>query len=468
MIFLDWSVRESFQILNYLAQQTVARDRFEVIVVEYYSRISQAICKYEDQVDTWVLLEMPADTYYHKHLMYNAGIVLSRGKIVVIGDSDAMVRESFLESILRAFQQRQEIVLHLDQFRNNRRDFYPFNFPSFAEVIGDGCINWRDGKTVGLWDTEDILHTRNYGACFAAFREDVISIGGADEHVDYLGHICGPYEMTFRLVNFGKNEVWHPSEFLYHVWHPGQAGDKNYLGPHDGRQVSTRALQARRSGRVFPFVENPAIRLMRLKSEGSSLTSTSLLSRLVRVETLRTWSVAEIAKRKVSLTAKLLSLGSLLVSLRLFKTLVKMVARQFWIKLTKVPRQLTSPRIILRKIINVYFFLRNACHHNLYVLQQARQVFDELAQQGIRNVSVYGTGEIAEMLYGLTAETSVKIESVYDDFGNKKFLGYDVLPIEAGAKNEEKIIIAAVVGVEEKIARLMTLGIERERIAVLQ
>jgi len=208
--------------------------------------------------------------------------------------------------------------------------------------------------------------------------------------------------------------------------------------------------------------------MMRLKSEGGFSTSTSLLSRLVRVETLRTWSVAEIAKRKVSLTAKLLSLGSLLVSLRLFKTLVKMVARQFWIKLTKVPRQLTSPRIILRKIINVYFFLRNACHHNLYVLQQARQVFDELAQQGIRNVSVYGTGEIAEMLYGLTAETSVKIESVYDDFGNKKFLGYDVLPIEAGAKNEEKIIIAAVVGVEEKIARLMTLGIERERIAVLQ
>jgi hypothetical protein len=178
--------------------------------------------------------------------------------------------------------------------------------------------------------------------------------------------------------------------------------------------------------------------------------------------------MADIAKRKRSIETKLLSMGSLLVSLRLFKTLVKMVARQFWIKLTKVPRQVTSPQMVLKKIFNIYFFLRNASQHNLYVIRQSRQVFDELARQGINKVSVYGTGHIAEILCGLTSEVPVKIQSVYDDFGNKTFLGFNVLPIEAGAKNEEKIIIAAVVGVEDKIARLMKLGVERERIAILQ
>src|SRR3990172_13077620 len=90
-IFLDWSVRESFHILHYLSRQTIDRDRFEVIVIEYYSRASGAIHKYEEHVDTWALLEMPEDAYYHKHQMYNAGLALSQGRILAIGDSDAMV-----------------------------------------------------------------------------------------------------------------------------------------------------------------------------------------------------------------------------------------------------------------------------------------------------------------------------------------------------------------------------------------
>ncbi|MFQ5788270.1 MAG: hypothetical protein ACE5H1_09855, partial [Thermodesulfobacteriota bacterium] len=73
----------------------------------------------------------------------------------------------------------------------------------------------------------------------------------------------GPYEMTYRLVNAGKKEVWHQEEFLYHVWHPGTDGDDNYSGPHDGFNMSTTALEVRHNSRVFPLVENEIIRLMR-------------------------------------------------------------------------------------------------------------------------------------------------------------------------------------------------------------
>jgi hypothetical protein len=77
---------------------------------------------------------------------------------------------------------------------------------------------------------EDIIHSRNYGACFCARRDLLIQIGGADEHIDFIGHICGPYDLTFRLINIGCKEIWHETEFLYHTWHPGQAGENNYLG----------------------------------------------------------------------------------------------------------------------------------------------------------------------------------------------------------------------------------------------
>jgi hypothetical protein len=475
IVLLDWSCRESFHILDYLKNQTVPRNQYEIIWIEYYDRkspeIENKLRVFENSrsapvLDQWVTMDVPNDVYYHKHLMYNAGLALSSGKIFVVCDSDAIVKSTFVESILRCFEQDANIVLHLDEVRNNDKRFYPFNYPSIQEVIGNGAINWRGDKTIGICDTEDFLHTRNYGACFAALRDNLILIGGADEHVDYLGHICGPYEMTFRLVNSGKKEIWHPSEFLYHVWHPGQAGDNNYLGPHDGRHMSTTALGARRTGRILPLVENPAIKQLRLN--GGSNSDPSLLGQLISAETLNGWSVEQLKKNKRLVWREwLLPIGGLRQR-RLSKALFKMAAKQFWIKLTKVPRQLKSPRVALQKAVNAYYFLKNVHQHNLYIARQSRLILEDLTEHGTTEVSLYGTGDIAEMLYSLTIDVPLKIQAVYDDFGDKVFLGFEVQPITGCVKNTGKIIIAAVVGIDEKIERLMKLGVDRERIVTLQ
>jgi hypothetical protein len=288
LVLLDWSVRESFHLLHYLQQQSVARDDFEVIIIEYYSRVSEAVKKFEAQVDTWLVLDMPLNCYYHKHLMYNAGILVAHCDIIMIGDSDAMVKPTFIESIIKAFESDSKIVYHIDQFRNLRRDFYPFNYPSFEDVLGDGCINNINGKTAGVLNTEDPIHSRNYGACMCAKREDLIAIGGADMHIDYLGHICGPYDMTFRLSNYGRQELWDDSEFTYHTWHPGQAGADNYLGPHDGRHMSTTALEALTSGRIVPLSENEAIKQLRV---GAAKNSGEVLEKLIPVDAAREWDL---------------------------------------------------------------------------------------------------------------------------------------------------------------------------------
>jgi hypothetical protein len=217
---------------------------------------------------------MPPECYYHKHVMYNAGIVFSRGDVVAFADSDAMVRPVFIETILKAFETDPLIVYHMDEFRNVRRDFYPFNYPSFEDVLGEGCINRIGDRTKGIVDELDPMHTRNYGACMCAARNDVIAIGGADESLTYLGHICGPYDMTFRLMNYGRRLVWETEEYLYHTWHPGSDGYDNYLGPHDGRNMSTTAFQMLCSGRIPPRVENAAIRRLRTASPVNGVATT--------------------------------------------------------------------------------------------------------------------------------------------------------------------------------------------------
>lgn len=276
-VLIDWSCRESAHTVDYLNKQTIARERYEILWIEYYGRRFDEIEKRltdsrsngrHPAVDQWLVMDMPKASYYHKHLAYNIGILSAKGKIVCIMDSDAAVRPNFVETIIGEFARNDQIVLHYDEVRNYSHKYYPFNYPSLDEVeVGAG--NVKNGKPFGLVATDDFLHNRNYGACFCARREDLIAIGGADEHIDYLGHVCGPYEMTFRLVNAGKTEIWHPTSWLYHVWHPGQAGDNNYVGPHDGTMMSTTAMDVIKSGRVRPLVENEYIARLQKSPNGT-------------------------------------------------------------------------------------------------------------------------------------------------------------------------------------------------------
>jgi hypothetical protein len=262
VILIDWSVRESFHGPEYLNQQTVRRDDYELIWVEFYGRKPEPIRKLADSggIDKWLVLGYPDNTVYHKHRAYNAGLLASAGDICVICDSDAIFRPTFIESIVRAFEETAYAVVHIDQVRNHNRRFYPFNYPTIEELHGPGCINWFEVTTRGLYTEYDRLHRANYGACMAARRSELLRIGGSDEHTDYLGFCCGPYEMTFRLQNRGRRERWLTSEYLYHTWHPNETSfNHDYQAPHDGRYLPLRALHARATGQVRPYRPNPAV-----------------------------------------------------------------------------------------------------------------------------------------------------------------------------------------------------------------
>ena len=417
LVLLDWSCRESFHMLNYLQQQNVARNKYEVIWIEYYDRQAQEIqsaCTGPNPaVDQWIVLGMPTDLCFHKHLMYNIGILASRGKIVVICDSDVMVKPTFIESIMNAFKKDQNIVLHLDEVRNSDQRFYPFNSPSFDEIVGEGCLNWTGKTTTGIADQSDTLHTRNYGACMAARRNDLVAIGGADEHIDYLGHICGPYEMTFRLANAGKREIWHESEYLYHTWHPGTDGVDNHMGPHDGRNVSTAALDIRRSNRILPLIENPAIRMLR---ENNSIHSfVSDLEIAIPTESFPTWAksnlpfIKDAAKEKYyGAVQNRFSVRGLWVQLQILILILRMVTFQFMKKAQNRSQGEASVKKLTDLIRVTIAFIRRMWLNNWYLVYASRQTLDYLAQSGVNEVVIYGEGPISRILMTLVKETSLK------------------------------------------------------------
>src|SRR5436309_1398839 len=81
-VLLDWSCRESLHVLDYLNNQTVPRDQYEIIWIEYYQHHSKELRRrlaaarasgQHPPVDVHAILGMPRTVYYHKHLMYNLG-----------------------------------------------------------------------------------------------------------------------------------------------------------------------------------------------------------------------------------------------------------------------------------------------------------------------------------------------------------------------------------------------------------
>lgn len=267
IILIDWNVRESFHAIDYLNRQTIPRSNYEIIWVEYYDHRPKPIQNYvaHGNIDKWIVLNRTE--MYFKHLLYNEGIIASTGGIIVICDSDAIFPPTFIESIITTFNEHknEEIVLYLEEVRSNNKHFYPFKYipweDIWIEVIGThSLINWdvATKKPSSLNTTHDILHYRNYGACFCATRKSIIEGGGFDEHYSYHNIFCGPYELGFRLVNKDYKEIWHQSEWILHVWHPWARSGVDILGENYGG-INSTALEIRKTGRIIPLVENEKI-----------------------------------------------------------------------------------------------------------------------------------------------------------------------------------------------------------------
>ena len=156
-----------------------------------------------------------------------------------------------------------------------------------------------------------------------------------------------------------------------------------------------------------------------------------------------------------------------LVRVLLSKTFAKMLTRQLFLKLTKFTRRSRGSKDFVTKVGKTYEFLRAMCQHNRRAINRAKLCLESLAAGGIQEVTVYGAGDIAEILYDLTFEIPIKIKAIYDGGSRKRFLGLAVLPLEESANDKKKVIIASLVAVESKVERLQNLGVDRKRIVLL-
>ncbi|BFU90068.1 MAG: hypothetical protein NTAFB01_12550 [Nitrospira sp.] len=268
IVLLDWGCRERFTTLDWLRQQDVPKDQYELIWVEVYDRVVDEVMEKAD-----VVITCHQQGIYHKHIGYNAGLLHARGELICVCDSDAVFPPDFVRSVFRSFQMEDggsAVPLVLMHYEWRTSLLYPDGLTDTATLKDQACWRW--------WPL-----IVNEGACMTVRRSDAIRFGGFDEHPSYRGYLCGPYDLGWRLINAGWPEVWHDEAVaLWHFAHPDPIGtngqqaslkqllEKAY--PHiDGHALT--AVESFSTGRFQPLRENPEIWTLRMRDRriGSEL-----------------------------------------------------------------------------------------------------------------------------------------------------------------------------------------------------
>ena len=160
-----------------------------------------------------------------------------------------------------------------------------------------------------------------------------------------------------------------------------------------------------------------------------------------------------------------------MIRLKLNVILLHLLIKQFYIK-ASVPsrgrfRFINKKGGLRERIISLYHLLKELCKFDKQMLWRCRNCLTNLALQGIKEVDINVAGDMARILYVLSAEIPVKIRAFYDDGPSRSFLGFKVNSPETLEGQGGKIIVASLVNREERIKRLKQVGVEEERIVTL-
>jgi len=147
---------------------------------------------------------------------------------------------------------------------------------------------------------------------------------------------------------------------------------------------------------------------------------------------------------------------------------LKMLIKQFHMKVTQFSRKPKNMMDMGRMPFKISNFLKNMWQYNVYVIEECAKRLQEISSSRGAEAVIYGTGNLAEILYILSRYIPVKISAVYDDFGGKQFKGIPVLPLERIINYHGDVIIASTVNIEEKIKTLKSMGVNASRIIVLR
>jgi hypothetical protein len=203
VVMIDGSFRESYHAVDFFCDQTLPRDDYELIWVEFYDKINpqleQKISKYPNAR----IVSLKKQGIYHSSMCFNAGIKESRGDVVFIPDADVAVEPYFLEEAMKEHEADHKLVLYFYRKEEDEEDH-------------------RKGITLDYQKKVcRFKNPSNYGGCLSVRKKWLLEINGYEQHPVFgSGFHANGIDVYTRFKNLGLHVMWHPELILYHPWHP--------------------------------------------------------------------------------------------------------------------------------------------------------------------------------------------------------------------------------------------------------
>jgi len=123
------------------------------------------------------------------------------------------------------------------------------------------------------------------------------------------------------------------------------------------------------------------------------------------------------------------------VALGLTNLYVKRLARKGYVKVTTIPshriRYLLTPQGFAEKSRLTYLYMQYSLIHYRDMRARLRETLSRAAENGVKRVVIFGTGEFAEMAYLSLREMNMTLVGFVDDGQRDSFLSYPVSRLEA-------------------------------------
>jgi hypothetical protein len=139
-----------------------------------------------------------------------------------------------------------------------------------------------------------------------------------------------------------------------------------------------------------------------------------------------------------------------------------------YVKATKLSRRSRSARAVFARAAKTAAFVGSMYRYDREVISSSRRCLERFASRRVTQCAVYGANDVGEVLWTLTREFPVTICAVYDDYFVGRFAGCEVSRLDSGVGEDIAVVVASLVGIEDRVDRLVAAGVAMERIVLLR
>ena len=205
---IDGQFREHTYGAEYFSRQDFPESEFEVIWVEFYSKVPDAV-RAQKNVKV-ITLNNADDKMYHSSYCFNAGIAAATGEVIVIPDADQIVKPDFLSKLYAIHSAYEKLVVYV--YRYDEVEKGQLQSLDFSE-LEKKCI---------------LKNPMNYGGCLSVRKKWLLEINGYEQHkIMESGFHANGMDLYTRFKNYGMAIMWANEIKLFHPWHD------NTLAPAD-------------------------------------------------------------------------------------------------------------------------------------------------------------------------------------------------------------------------------------------